>query len=129
MVRVCVLMLSLSLFFAQAGQQIMDEKLEKTGTYSVSSTDGFVVELQQFGVLYHDASGESVIGYSWLGRPSGITLHPGTLSAHGLDQARIDLIIPRAVRALESVGWHVELLAGPTTVRFWLRAASSSCPP
>ena len=60
----------------------------------------------------------TAVGTSWM----KVIVAPG-------DQGRIDVIIPRAVRALESVGWHVELLAGPTTVRFWLRAASSSCPP
>ena len=87
----------------------MDAKLEKTGTYSVSSTDGFVVEQQHFGILYRDAGGEALIGFSWHGKPSGITLHPSTLKALGLDQARIDVIIPRAVCALEYLGWHVEL--------------------
>jgi hypothetical protein len=82
---------------------IMDEKFEKTGPRCVSSTKGFVVEIQRFGgVLYRDAGGEVVIGTSWLGKPPGISLHPSTLSAKGLDQARIDLIIPRAVSALHT---------------------------
>jgi hypothetical protein len=85
----------------------MVERLEKTGTYSVSSSEGFVVEQRRFGVLYRDATGEAIIGFSWL--MTGISLHPATLSAKGLDRARIDLIIPRAVRALEYLGWHVEL--------------------
>jgi hypothetical protein len=88
----------------------MDEKLEKTGEHGVRSTEGFAVEIQRFGgVLYRDANGEVIIGTSWLGKPSGIMLHPGTLGANGLDQARIDLIIPRAVRSLQHLGWYVDV--------------------
>jgi hypothetical protein len=87
----------------------MHGTFEKTGEYSVSSTEGFVVEMQRYGgVLYRDADGEVLIGTSWWGAPPGVQLHPITLSAKGLSQARIDLIMPRVVGALQYLGWHVE---------------------
>jgi len=87
----------------------MDEKLEKTGTLTVSSASGYVVELANRGVVYRDESGEVAIGHSWLGKPSGISLHPSTLRAKGLDEARVELIAARAMRALQYLGYYVEL--------------------
>ena len=88
----------------------MDEQLEKTGTFSVRSDDGYIVEmLEHRGVVYRDATGEVTIGHSWLGKPSGISLHPATLSAKGLDDQRVRTIVDRAVRALQFLGYYVEL--------------------
>jgi hypothetical protein len=86
------------------------EQLEKTGTFEVRSSEGYIVGLEQnHGVVYRDQGGEVVIGYSWLGKPSGISLHPSTLRARGLDEDRVDLIAARAMRALQFLGYYVEL--------------------
>jgi hypothetical protein len=90
----------------------MDERLEVTGPYSVSSTEGFVVEVQSGGVLYRDASGEASIEFEYLGKPPGMLLYKPTQEnkrAKDMDQARIDSIMSRVVRALQHLGWYVEL--------------------
>ena len=88
----------------------MEDSLEKTGTYQVTSSCGYVVELKQGRiVLYRDEFGEVAIGHSWLGNPPGMSLHPSTLSALGLDRMRVELITDRAMRALQELGYYVEL--------------------
>ena len=97
-------------FLALAFSLMPNERFEKNGTYSVTSTEGYSVELEhQRGVVYRDAERTVVIGHSWLGRPSGISLHPSTLRAIGLDAAVVDAITARTANALQYLGYYVEV--------------------
>ena len=98
----------------------MSEEFQKTGTNTVTSSKGFTVEVSVAGgVLYRDASGERYISSEWLVKPPGlgIILYKGSRGNKGFDkmeQSRIDSIFSKVARALQYLGYRVEIWSSPS---------------
>jgi hypothetical protein len=84
------------------------EEFHKDATNTVSSTNGFTVEVRfGGGVLYRDHDGEIPIDSEWLAEPHRILLYLPRCG--GSTRDRINRILPGVVRALEYLGHPVEL--------------------
>jgi hypothetical protein len=98
----------------------MSEEFKKSGLNTVTSTNGFTVEVKLAGgVLYRDSNGELEIDSEWLVKPPklGIILYKGSRGNKGFDkmeQPRIDSIFCDAARALEYLGHRVEIWSSPS---------------
>jgi hypothetical protein len=86
----------------------MTEELQKTGANTVTSTDGFTVEVKYAGgVLYRDGKGEAHINSEWLVKPHRILLYK-----RGFEEmagARVESIFSNVTRALEYMDHPVEI--------------------
>ncbi|MGA2788633.1 MAG: hypothetical protein ABSF60_14015 [Verrucomicrobiota bacterium] len=98
----------------------MSEEFKKTGPSTAASENGFTVEVKiAGGVLYHDANGDFIISSEWLvERPKmGIILYKGALGNNGFEKMEatlIDSIFSNAMRALEYLGYRVEIWLSPS---------------
>jgi hypothetical protein len=86
----------------------MAEEFKKTGVSTVTSTNGFTVEVMGLGgVLYRDDQGETRIDSEWLVNPTRILLYKGRFKE--VPRARFETIFSSATRALEYLGHSVVL--------------------
>jgi hypothetical protein len=98
----------------------MSEEFEKTGPNIVTSSKGFTVEVSVAGgVLYRDANGENYISSEWLLKPPGVGIilykgSPGNKGFDKMEQSRIDSIFSNVARALEYLGYRVEIWSSPS---------------
>ena len=93
----------------------MTEEFKKTGTNTVTSANGFTVEVRlRGGVLYRDDQGEIRIDSEWLVNPHRIVLYTQSLEKK-VPRARLDTILSNAARALEYLGHPAQLEGDQST--------------
>jgi hypothetical protein len=86
----------------------MIEEFKKTAVNTVTSANGFTVEVKfAGGVLYRDNQGETRIDSEWLVKPHRILLYKRGFEK--VTRARVDSIFSNAARALEYMGHPVEV--------------------
>jgi hypothetical protein len=71
------------------------------------------------GVVYRDAGGENYINSEWLVDPPGLGIirykgAPGNKGFDKVDQSRVDAIFSDVTRALEYLGYKVQVWSSPS---------------
>ncbi len=91
----------------------MDDEFTKTGVNTVASSQGFAVEVKFLGGLcYCDDRNKVKIDSEWLVNPDRFLIHKPTIGDKGfetMDQSRIDAMLDNVVRALQFLGYQVEI--------------------
>lgn len=88
----------------------MSEEFKKIGVNTVTSENGFTVQVRPMGgVLYRDANGEFKIDSEWLVKPPRILLYKSKRSIDKMEQAIFDNMFINVTRALEFLGHQVEI--------------------
>jgi len=86
----------------------MSEEFHKTGLNTVTHVKGFTVEVKfAGGVVYRDASGETLINSEWLAKPPGIILYKRGFDQ--MEQSLMDSMFSNVAKALEYLGHRVEI--------------------
>ncbi|WP_148664999.1 hypothetical protein [Sulfuricaulis limicola] len=84
----------------------MNHEFQKTGLNTVTSSQGFTVEVKfAGGVHYHDAIGDILIDSEWLVNPPRILLYRRRAY---VSDSRLNDVYANAQRALEYLGHRVE---------------------
>jgi hypothetical protein len=97
----------------------VSEEFKRNGANSVTSSNGFTVEVNlSGGVVYRGAGGENYIRSEWLVDPPalGIILYkgdPGNKGFDKADQSRVDALFSDVARALEFLGYKVQVWSSP----------------
>lgn len=95
-------------------------EFKKTGANTVTSSNGFTVKAKLTGgVVYRDTQGETYISSEWLVESPdlGIILYkgdPGNKGFDGMEPTRIDSIFSDVARALEYLGYRVQIWLSPS---------------
>jgi len=92
----------------------MNEEFKKSGINTVTSSDGFVVEVKfTGGVFYRDREREVYVDSEWTTKPHGILLYRTSndnKGLSGLTNPQIDAIFIKLIRALQFLGHRAETL-------------------
>lgn len=88
----------------------MSEEFKKAGVNTVTSSNGFTVQVKPMGgVLYRDANGEVKIDSEWLVKPPRILLYKNKKSFDKMEQSLFDNMFSNVAKALEYLGHRVEI--------------------